>query len=171
GRRGAGPSSWGAAETARSARTVRRRGRCRKVLVPCIILRSLTDFSHRHSDSYRVLIPCDITTARVLTFGGSSMCGIIGFTGRHQASPRLLEGLRRLEYRGYDSAGLAILSGEEMQLRRRVGRVAALTELLQQCPAPGTQGIGHTRWATHGGVTETNTHPHLGGEGTVAVVH
>src|SRR5262245_48538605 len=99
------------------------------------------------------------------------MCGIIGVTGRNQASPVLLEGLRRMEYRGYDSAGIVTLNGDGLSLRRRVGRVAELASLLEQEPVSGDTGIGHTRWATHGGVTERNAHPHLGGDGAVAVVH
>src|SRR4051794_14710806 len=98
------------------------------------------------------------------------MCGIVGYTGRREAVPILLEGLRRLEYRGYDSAGLATLAGK-LRVRRAVGRIANLTALLVRQPAPGSTGISHTRWATHGGATEANAHPHLGGDGAVAVVH
>jgi glutamine---fructose-6-phosphate transaminase (isomerizing) len=99
------------------------------------------------------------------------MCGIVGYTGMHQASPILVAGLRRLEYRGYDSAGLATLAGPRLHLRKRAGRVADLAALLARQPAPGCQGISHTRWATHGGATDANAHPHLGGGGAVAVVH
>src|SRR5262245_61664869 len=99
------------------------------------------------------------------------MCGIIGVTGTREAEPVLVEGLRRLEYRGYDSAGLVTLGDEGLSLRRRIGRVSQLASLLKQSPATGLTGIGHTRWATHGGVTERNTHPHIGGDGAVAVVH
>ena len=93
------------------------------------------------------------------------MCGIVGYTGGHEASPILLAGLRRLEYRGYDSAGLATLDGRRIALRKRAGRVAALEEALDDEPAPGTCGISHTRWATHGPATDANAHPHVGGEG------
>ena len=99
------------------------------------------------------------------------MCGIIGYAGGKEAEPILVEGLRRLEYRGYDSAGLATLAGGALHVRKRAGRIADLAALLEQQPAPGRQGISHTRWATHGGATDRNAHPHLGGDGEVAVVH
>jgi len=99
------------------------------------------------------------------------MCGIVGYCGRREATPILLEGLRRLEYRGYDSAGLATVAGKQLRVRRAVGRIAHLTALLTRQPAPGSTGISHTRWATHGAATEYNAHPHLGGNGDVAVVH
>ncbi len=99
------------------------------------------------------------------------MCGIVGYTGPQPASPILLAGLRRLEYRGYDSAGLATLVQNRMEVRKRAGRVRVLEDWLLQEPAPGTCGISHTRWATHGGATDRNAHPHVGGNGTVAVVH
>ncbi len=99
------------------------------------------------------------------------MCGIVGYTGRREAEPILLEGLKRLEYRGYDSAGLATLTGSNLHLRKRAGRIAELASLLADEPAPGCHGISHTRWATHGGATDTNAHPHVGGNNTVAVVH
>jgi glucosamine--fructose-6-phosphate aminotransferase (isomerizing) len=100
-----------------------------------------------------------------------SMCGIVAYTGYREAEPVLVEGLRRLEYRGYDSAGLATLTGPVLHVRKRAGRVEGLAKLLSRYPAPGCQGISHTRWATHGGATEANAHPHLGGAGEVAVVH
>lgn len=100
------------------------------------------------------------------------MCGIVGYTGRHEASPILVAGLRRLEYRGYDSAGLATLVDGRMVVRKRAGRVRTLEESLDNEPAPGVCGISHTRWATHGAATDRNAHPHLGGRrGEVAVVH
>jgi glucosamine--fructose-6-phosphate aminotransferase (isomerizing) len=101
------------------------------------------------------------------------MCGIVGYTGSHQASPILMAGLRRLEYRGYDSAGVAILDGRRMVVRKKAGRVKALEESLSEVPTPGSCGISHTRWATHGPANDRNAHPHIGGpgEGTVAVVH
>lgn len=99
------------------------------------------------------------------------MCGIVGYTGSHEASPILLAGLRRLEYRGYDSAGLATVDDGSLLVRKRAGRVQVLEESLQSEPAPGSCGISHTRWATHGPATDRNAHPHVGGDGEVAVVH
>ena len=96
------------------------------------------------------------------------MCGIIGYIGPQEAAPILVEGLRRLEYRGYDSAGLAIVN-HNVHLRRAVGKLRNLDALLLEKPVTGQLGIGHTRWATHGRPTETNAHPHV--VGTVAVVH
>jgi glucosamine--fructose-6-phosphate aminotransferase (isomerizing) len=98
------------------------------------------------------------------------MCGIVGYTGRREAQPILLEGLARLEYRGYDSAGLATMNGE-LYVRKAVGRIAELRKLLDSQPLAGNSGICHTRWATHGNVSLANAHPHLGGDGDVAVVH
>jgi glucosamine--fructose-6-phosphate aminotransferase (isomerizing) len=97
------------------------------------------------------------------------MCGIVGVIGTAPASPLLLDGLRRLEYRGYDSAGIATLVNGEIQRRRAEGKLANLANALQQHPLGGATGIGHTRWATHGAPTETNAHPH--GTARVAVVH
>jgi glucosamine--fructose-6-phosphate aminotransferase (isomerizing) len=99
------------------------------------------------------------------------MCGIVAYTGHREAEPILVKGLQRLEYRGYDSAGLATLSGSRLHVRKRAGRVAELAGLLARHPSPGCQGISHTRWATHGGATDANAHPHVGGDGAVAVVH
>ena len=101
------------------------------------------------------------------------MCGIIGYVGAKQALPVVIGGLQRLEYRGYDSAGVAILSPEgEMQLRRSVGKLSNLTEELEAgTPLQGSLGIGHTRWATHGKPTKANAHPHRGPQNRVVVVH
>jgi glucosamine--fructose-6-phosphate aminotransferase (isomerizing) len=99
------------------------------------------------------------------------MCGIVGYTGQREATPLLLEGLRRLEYRGYDSAGVAIQNGNGLDLRKLAGRVAALEEALAATPARGTSGIAHTRWATHGAPTSANAHPHSDCSETVALVH
>lgn len=99
------------------------------------------------------------------------MCGIIGFTGRREATPILLEGLRRLEYRGYDSAGLVTGTGSSLHVRKKAGRIAELARAVTSTPAPGTFGISHTRWATHGGATDQNAHPHFDSTGSIAVVH
>jgi glucosamine--fructose-6-phosphate aminotransferase (isomerizing) len=99
------------------------------------------------------------------------MCGIVGYVGHREAEPILLEGLRRLEYRGYDSAGMATLTGNHLHLRKRAGRIASLAHLLSERPAAGCTGISHTRWATHGAANDSNAHPHLGGDNLVAVVH
>src|ERR1700730_6280554 len=101
------------------------------------------------------------------------MCGIIGYVGRKEAEPILVEGLRRLEYRGYDSAGLATLTGPVLHVRKKAGRIVELEAHLAQSSAPGMVGIGHTRWATHGVPSDRNSHPHVAGQGLrrVAVVH
>ncbi len=97
------------------------------------------------------------------------MCGIVGVIGTAAAAPLLLDGLRRLEYRGYDSAGIATLVNGHIERRRAEGKLIKLASALETAPLPGTTGIGHTRWATHGAPTETNAHPH--GTARVAVVH
>ncbi len=97
------------------------------------------------------------------------MCGIVGVLGNHEVSPLILESLKRLEYRGYDSAGIATLQNGRIVRRRAVGKLAALSDLLVREPLPGRVGIGHTRWATHGQPSQVNAHPHL--SGGVAVVH
>jgi glucosamine--fructose-6-phosphate aminotransferase (isomerizing) len=97
------------------------------------------------------------------------MCGIVGVLGKHEASPLLVEALRRLEYRGYDSAGIATVNGGRLDRRRAVGKLVELSDLLVHDPLPGKAGIGHTRWATHGAPTVVNAHPHKAGP--VAVVH
>jgi len=100
------------------------------------------------------------------------MCGIVGYVGPRQAAPIVLGGLKRLEYRGYDSAGIAVLhQNGGISVERAVGKLSNLQERLYQHPLTGNIGIGHTRWATHGGVTENNAHPHVGRNGRVAVVH
>ena len=99
------------------------------------------------------------------------MCGIVGYIGRSEALPVLLDGLRRLEYRGYDSAGVAILNGGPIEIRKSVGRIANLAEVIQEHPVHGQTGISHTRWATHGGVTTENAHPHSDQSGRLSLVH
>ncbi|MGO9526764.1 MAG: glutamine--fructose-6-phosphate transaminase (isomerizing) [Verrucomicrobiia bacterium] len=99
------------------------------------------------------------------------MCGIIGYIGRKPAQNVILEGLRRLEYRGYDSAGLCIINNKQFQLRKKTGRINDLAAVLAKQPAKGEVGIGHTRWATHGPPTDANAHPHLDQSGKIALVH
>jgi glucosamine--fructose-6-phosphate aminotransferase (isomerizing) len=99
------------------------------------------------------------------------MCGIVGYTGPREAAPLLLRGLGRLEYRGYDSAGVAIQTGRGVVTRKLAGRVGALQELTERLPVHGTSGIAHTRWATHGAPTERNAHPHGDCHGRIALVH
>lgn len=99
------------------------------------------------------------------------MCGIVGYIGEQDATPIILNGLRRLEYRGYDSAGVAVLQDGKIELRREVGKLERLAELVRQQPLSGRLGIGHTRWATHGEPSARNAHPHLGAAGEVVVVH
>ena len=98
------------------------------------------------------------------------MCGIVGAVANRSVVPTLIEGLSRLEYRGYDSAGIAVLNSHGIERVRAVGRVAAMTEKAEATKITGHVGIGHTRWATHGGVTESNAHPHVSKE-QIAVVH
>jgi glucosamine--fructose-6-phosphate aminotransferase (isomerizing) len=99
------------------------------------------------------------------------MCGIVGYIGAREAQPILIEGLRRMEYRGYDSAGIAILEGGEARVQKAAGRLAVLERGLAEEPIPGSCGIGHTRWATHGSPTTVNAHPHSAASGNVLLVH
>jgi glutamine---fructose-6-phosphate transaminase (isomerizing) len=99
------------------------------------------------------------------------MCGIVGYVGRSEAAPILLDGLRRLEYRGYDSAGVAIVDGHHVETRKCAGRIASLAKLMAEKPPAGSYGIGHTRWATHGKVTDDNAHPHFDASGKIALIH
>ncbi len=99
------------------------------------------------------------------------MCGIVGYLGDKSAVPVLLGGLKRLEYRGYDSAGIAVVNGSQLHIRRASGKLRNLEEVVKQNPCQGTFGIGHTRWATHGRPTEENAHPHRDCNGEIVVVH
>lgn len=99
------------------------------------------------------------------------MCGIVGYIGEQDATPIILNGLKRLEYRGYDSAGLAVLEDGHIELRRDAGKLSHLVNLVEKMPLEGKVGIGHTRWATHGEPNARNAHPHMGSEGNVVVVH
>src|ERR1700712_4782854 len=103
------------------------------------------------------------------------MCGIVGYIGPKSVVPLIVEGLRRLEYRGYDSAGIAVAGDQanptKLDVRRAPGKLGNLEKVLLEHPLHGTYGIGHTRWATHGRPTEENAHPHRDGSGTLVVVH
>ena len=99
------------------------------------------------------------------------MCGIIGYIGSRGATPLLLEGLKRMEYRGYDSAGVAVMNGSGVETRKAAGKISELERALATSPVSGDLGIGHTRWATHGVPNECNAHPHIDCKGNIAVVH
>ena len=99
------------------------------------------------------------------------MCGIIGYVGSDEVVPVILDGLRRLEYRGYDSAGMAVLGADGVEILRAEGKLRNLEQLAYQQPLHGTTGIGHTRWATHGAPTKANAHPQVDASGEIAVVH
>ena len=99
------------------------------------------------------------------------MCGIVGYIGKREASPILLEGLSKLEYRGYDSAGIAVLNKDKITIEKSKGRLVNLENKLKETPVVGSIGIGHTRWATHGAPSDTNSHPHFNKARTLAVVH
>ena len=100
------------------------------------------------------------------------MCGIVGYIGKKQAAPIILDGLAKLEYRGYDSAGMAVFDGQNVNITKAVGRLKVLEELTHGgATMPGTAGIGHTRWATHGIPNDVNSHPHFNKDKTITVVH
>ncbi len=99
------------------------------------------------------------------------MCGIVGYVGPRQATSILIDGLRRMEYRGYDSAGVAVLNGKGIKVQKAEGKLSALVEKIGQETIEGTVGIGHTRWATHGAPTTPNAHPHISGDGRIAIIH
>src|SRR5439155_16186470 len=99
------------------------------------------------------------------------MCGIVGYVGDKSAVSIIVEGLKRLEYRGYDSAGVAVLQAGKLEVRRAAGRIKALEGVLRERPVQGSLGIGHTRWATHGRPSEENAHPHTDCDGALVVVH
>src|SRR3954465_14593452 len=99
------------------------------------------------------------------------MCGIVGYVGKQKAVSILLEGLKRLEYRGYDSAGVCILQNGRLDVAKKIGRVENLARETASHRFHGTSGIGHTRWATHGGVTDANAHPHVSSDGKFAIIH
>src|SRR5712664_3250721 len=99
------------------------------------------------------------------------MCGIVGYVGHRPALDVVVGGLRRLEYRGYDSAGVAIIGADELQVAKKAGRIENLDKELSGRTITGTTGIGHTRWATHGAPNDRNAHPHLDGSNRIGVVH
>jgi glucosamine--fructose-6-phosphate aminotransferase (isomerizing) len=99
------------------------------------------------------------------------MCGIIGYIGARPVLPLLIDGLRRLEYRGYDSAGIAVINDGKIEIRRRPGKLHGLVKAIQDEPLKGQTGLGHSRWATHGRPTEENAHPHRDCSGRIVVVH
>src|SRR4029453_18725471 len=99
------------------------------------------------------------------------MCGIVGYVGPKPLVPLLMDGLRRLEYRGYDSGGAAVVRRGEIEIRRSAGKLSNLDDVLEKQPIDGEYGIGHTRWATHGRPTEENAHPHRDCHGRIVVVH
>ena len=99
------------------------------------------------------------------------MCGIVAYIGDENSVPLLIKGLYRLEYRGYDSAGISIIDGGMLQTFKCSGKVSGLDELVKASNASGSIGIAHTRWATHGPPTDTNAHPHTSQDGTISVVH
>ena len=99
------------------------------------------------------------------------MCGIVGYVGKHKAAPLIIEGLKRLEYRGYDSAGVAVFQEGKFTVAKKTGRVANLEKEAAKVRLSGTYGMGHTRWATHGGVTDANAHPHLSSDGQIVLIH
>src|SRR5512143_2830496 len=99
------------------------------------------------------------------------MCGIVGYIGEQNATPIILNGLRRLEYRGYDSAGIAVLQNSHIEVRKDAGKLDKLVEMVYRQPIEGRVGIGHTRWATHGEPSARNAHPHVSSDGKIVVVH
>ncbi|MBP6069042.1 MAG: glutamine--fructose-6-phosphate aminotransferase, partial [Anaerolineaceae bacterium] len=99
------------------------------------------------------------------------MCGIVAYIGGQNATPIILDGLKRLEYRGYDSAGIAVLQNGRIEIRRDAGKIDHLEALITQEPLEGHMGIGHTRWATHGAPNMQNAHPHISSNGEIVIVH
>ena len=99
------------------------------------------------------------------------MCGIIGYIGKGEALPVLVEGLKKMEYRGYDSSGVAVIDQGQIKVVRASGKIKALEDKLKTCPIKGSIGIAHTRWATHGAPTEENAHPHTSFDGKISIVH
>jgi glucosamine--fructose-6-phosphate aminotransferase (isomerizing) len=99
------------------------------------------------------------------------MCGIVGYIGNRNATPIILEGLEKLEYRGYDSSGIAVIEDKKIEVRKSFGKISRLIALVKDQPIIGSPGIGHTRWATHGEPSKKNAHPHIGYNKNVVLVH
>ena len=99
------------------------------------------------------------------------MCGIVGYIGHREAYPIIIKGLKRLEYRGYDSAGLTLYDGQDLKLSKTKGKVSDLENISKEITINGTIGMGHTRWATHGVPNDVNSHPHLSNSGNLAIIH
>ena len=99
------------------------------------------------------------------------MCGIVGYTGHEDAKDIIIDGLKKLEYRGYDSAGIALIHDDKLVVRKKTGRISNLEDMIKSEKLEGTTGIGHTRWATHGSPTDLNAHPHTSMDGSIAIVH
>jgi glucosamine--fructose-6-phosphate aminotransferase (isomerizing) len=99
------------------------------------------------------------------------MCGIVAYIGKKEAYPIILKGLKRLEYRGYDSAGIALINQDKLNVYKKAGKVSNLEEFMLHQDHAGNSGIGHTRWATHGLPTDTNAHPHVSMDGSIALIH
>ena len=99
------------------------------------------------------------------------MCGIVGYVGQDNARDIIIDGLKKLEYRGYDSAGIALLNKGQLAVRKRKGKIVNLEEAIAGEQLYGTTGIGHTRWATHGAPSDLNAHPHTNGDDSIAIVH
>src|SRR5712692_8259574 len=119
-----------------------------------------------HGEGYRMLRCWQLSEETL------RMCGIVGYIGPKKVVPVIIEGLRKLEYRGYDSAGIAVVAQSgKMEIRRAPGKLRNLEEVIAKSPLDGTYGIGHTRWATHGRPTEENAHPHRDCTGQIVVVH
>ena len=124
------------------------------------------------SDERKVTVLVPPTASKAPNLYNVFMCGIVGYIGTRKAVPIILEGLKRLEYRGYDSAGLAVYCDDnDLAVRRASGKLRNLEDAIRLSPVDGAYGIGHTRWATHGRPTEENAHPHRDCKGNIVVVH
>ena len=99
------------------------------------------------------------------------MCGIVGYIGHREAYPIIIKGLKRLEYRGYDSAGLILYDGKDLKLSKTKGKVSDLEDISKEITTTGSIGMGHTRWATHGVPNDVNSHPHMSNSGNLAIIH